>query len=182
MMVRVGRVRRMRRQRRAWPGRRRLISWLLPEVKLLVWEMGFIPSPSVMTSQSTSSKSPNTRPARSPTPVSSLCNQTLTSSSTTSGSVLRMAASDGALAALCRIASARRFAPGRGEPSAVSSVGGSAMVSVRVNVSGERSLMVSVRRGVGSWVVDLRIVVRGGRREGRRGGILSSVGMLVRSR
>lgn len=45
---------------------------------------------------------------------------------------------------------------------------------VRVNESGERSLMVRERSGVGSCVVVLRIWVRGGSSVGRSGGILSS--------
>ena len=48
------------------------------------------------------------------------------------------------------------------------------MARVLVKERGERSLMVRVRSGVGSWAVDLRMVVRGGRREGRREGMLSS--------
>lgn len=72
------------------------------------------------------------------------------------------------------MARASRFAPERGERRAARIVGGSATVSRRVNVKGERSLMVSDRRGDGSWVVDLRIWVSGPSRVGSNGGILSS--------
>jgi hypothetical protein len=94
--------------------------------------------------------------------------------SKTSGRVLRRAASEGVLAALWRIARARRLAPGRGEFKAVRIDGGSAMVRVRVKVNGERNLMVRERRGEGSCVVVLRISVRIGRTVGRRGGMLDS--------
>ena len=50
------------------------------------------------------------------------------------------------------------------------------MVSVRVKDSGESSLTVSESTGVGSWVVDLRMWVRGGSRVGKREGMLSSGG------
>lgn len=48
------------------------------------------------------------------------------------------------------MARARRLAPGKGEDKAARMDGGSAMVRVRVNVKGERSLIVRERRGDGS--------------------------------
>lgn len=53
--------------------------------------------------------------------------------------------------------------------------GASAMVRVRLKERGARSLTVSESRGVGSWVVERRISVNGGRIVGMSGGVLSSV-------
>ena len=80
-------------------------------------------------------------------------------------------------AALWMRASASRFAPGSGEVSAVTREGGSAMERDSEKESGERSLMVRERRGVGSWVVERRMEERRGRSVGRRGGMLAPEGL-----
>lgn len=93
-----------------------------------------------------------------------------------------MAASEGERAALCRMARARRFAPGSGDCRAVRMEGASAMARTRVKLRGARSLTVRESSGLGSWVVIVRrISVSGGRRVGMSGGVLSSgVEKLVR--
>ena len=123
---------------------------------------------------STFNKSTSTLLARSPTPTSGLCSQHRTNCSTTSGRAARAATSVLRVsAALWMMARASRFAPGSGEPSAVMREGGSAMARDSEKESGERSLMVRERRGVGSWVVERRTEERRGRSVGRRGGMLA---------
>ncbi len=97
MSERFGRVCRIRLHSRACPGRRRFTTSVPFTPSTLATPL--TPSPPI-TSQSVSRRSPRTLAARSPTPVSRLSSQQRTSSSTTSGSVLRMEASEGAPAAL----------------------------------------------------------------------------------